>query len=96
MVVENRAVFNSVMNNVNGIAYNINKHNDELTNVITNFSEISDSLAAVEFAQTIKKADVALANIAELTERVNSGSGTIGKLMVNDFYNGLVETNTSN
>lgn len=95
MVVENRVVFNSVMNNVNGIAYNINKHNDELTNIITNFSEISDSLAAVEFAQTIKKADVALANIAELTQRVNSGSGTIGKLMVNDsLYNGLVETNT--
>ena len=83
------------MNNVNGIAKNINQHNEQLTNIITNFSEVSDSLAAAEFAQTIKKADLALANIASLTEKMNNGEGTIGKMLVNDsLYTGLVETNT--
>lgn len=95
LVIENRAVFKSVMSNVNGIASNLNQHNKQLTNIITNFSQISDSLAAAEFAETIKKADVALANVAELTERMNNGEGTVGKLLVNDsLYNGLVETNT--
>jgi phospholipid/cholesterol/gamma-HCH transport system substrate-binding protein len=94
LVVENRAVFKNVMSNVDGIAANLNRHNSELTNIITNFSEISDSLAAADFASTINKADVALANVAELTARVNRGEGTLGQLMVDDsLYTGLVNTN---
>jgi phospholipid/cholesterol/gamma-HCH transport system substrate-binding protein len=95
LVVENRAVFKNVMSNVDGIAENLNKHNSELTNIISNFSEISDSLAAANFASTIERADQALSNIADITGKINRGEGTIGKLMVSDsLYTGLVNTNT--
>lgn len=94
LVVENRAIFKNVMQNINGIASNLNKHNDELTNIITNFSEVSDSLAAADFATTIKKADVALENIAIITEKIKNGEGTLGSLLVDDsLYTGLVATN---
>lgn len=94
MVAENRVVFQSVMQNINGIAKNLNTHNTQLSNIINNFSEISDSLAAADIAATIKKADSALGAISLLTERVNRGEGTLGKLMVDDsLYAGLVKTN---
>jgi phospholipid/cholesterol/gamma-HCH transport system substrate-binding protein len=94
MVVENRVVFQSVMMNVNGIAENLNTHNSQLSNIITNFSEISDSLAAADFAATINKANSALGAISALTNRVNRGEGTLGKLMVDDsLYVELVNTN---
>lgn len=94
LVVENRAVFTNVMKNVDGIASNLNKHSDDITNIINNFSEVSDSLAAADFASTIKKADSALEGIAEITEKARNGEGTLGKLIVSDsLYNGLVATN---
>jgi phospholipid/cholesterol/gamma-HCH transport system substrate-binding protein len=65
------------------------------TTIISNFSEISDSLAAANFASTIERADQALSNIADITGKINRGEGTIGKLMVSDsLYTGLVNTNT--
>lgn len=94
MVAENRVVFQNVMMNVNGIAENLNTHNAQLSNIITNFSEISDSLAAADFTTTIKKANSALGAVSSLTNRVNRGEGTLGKLMVDDsLYTGLVQTN---
>ncbi len=43
MVAENRSALNGIMTNVEGITSNIKDHNDELANVMENFSEISDS-----------------------------------------------------
>lgn len=95
LVIENREVFASVMSNFNEIAIDLNQHSDELINIITNFSEISDSLAVTDLASTIRKADIALENIAFITEKANNGEGTLGKLLVDDsLYNGLVESST--
>jgi phospholipid/cholesterol/gamma-HCH transport system substrate-binding protein len=82
------------MDNVDAISGNVKAHNDDLANVMSNMSQISDSLAAVEFATTMAKADRALDGFAQIVERINRGEGSLGALVNSDsLHNGLLETN---
>lgn len=95
LVVENRILFKNVMSNIDALAQNLNDNNKHITNIITNFSNLSDSLVSVDITTTLAKADKAMDEIAIITKRINNGEGTIGKLLVNDsLYNGLVDSNT--
>lgn len=94
MVSENRESLRSIMDNVDAISGNVKAHNDDLANVMSNMSQISDSLAAVEFATTMAKADRALDGFAQIVERINRGEGSLGALVNSDsLHNGLLETN---
>ncbi|MBL6866051.1 MAG: MCE family protein [Flavobacteriales bacterium] len=94
MVAENRSALNGIMTNVEGITSNIKDHNDELANVMENFSEISDSLAAVNFAETVNRANSALAHVDEITRKINMGEGSLGQLVNSDsLHDGLIATN---
>ena len=94
LVVENRVLFKNVMSNIDALAQNLNDNNKKITNIITNFSDLSDSLVTVDIAKSLAKADKAMDEIANVTNRINKGEGTIGKLLVNDsLYNGLVDSN---
>tara|TARA_Y100000739_G_C20581814_1_gene453233 strand:- start:210 stop:1223 length:1014 start_codon:yes stop_codon:yes gene_type:complete len=91
LIIENRAVLNSVMTNLDGLAENLNRNNSELTNIIQNFSAVSDSLVVADITGTINKADKAIENITEITNNAKNGKGTLGKIMVDDsLYHGLV------
>ena len=94
LVDENRKIFTRVMSNVDALALNLSNNNNKIENIISNFSDISDSLVAVDIAKTMAKADKAMEEISVMTRRINSGEGTLGKLMIDDsLYNGLVESN---
>ena len=93
-VAENQQTLKSIFNNVEGITSNLEKHNEELSNIITNFSSISDSLAKINFAETMQKADLALSDVAEITNKINNGEGTMAMLLNNDsLHNSLVQSN---
>jgi len=94
LVDENRKIFTRVMSNVDALALNLSNNNNKIENIISNFSDISDSLVAVDISKTMTKADKAMEEISVMTRRINSGEGTLGKLMIDDsLYNGLVESN---
>lgn len=79
-----------ILDKLQSITGNIEKNNDKITNVITNFSNISDSLAKSNIRQTIEQTNVALTQANEILTQVNSGKGTLGKLVKNDsIYNNL-------
>lgn len=79
-----------IISNVQSISSNLKQNNSRITDVISNFSEISDSLAKVDFAQTMMNASLALKQTADIMTKVNSGEGTIGMLLHNDtLYNSL-------
>mgnify|MGYP001319930970 CR=1 FL=1 len=94
-LVENNAiVLTRIMTNVDALALNLSKNNKNINNIISNFSNLSDSLITVDIARTMSKAEKAMDEITVITSRVNRGEGTLGKLMVDDsLYNGLVESN---
>lgn len=94
MVTENREALRSIMNNIDAISGTIKAHNTDLANVMSNVSQISDSLAAVEFGATMARADRALEDFAQIMERVNRGEGSLGQFVNSDsLHAGLMETN---
>ena len=83
----------NIFTNLDSITSIFNQSSDEFQNIITNFSDISDTLAAVQFALTINNANKTLLRINEIVARINSGEGTIGQMINDDkLYDNLNES----
>jgi phospholipid/cholesterol/gamma-HCH transport system substrate-binding protein len=64
--------------------------NNKVNPAITKFSDVADSLKALDLNQTLIKAQGALDGMASVMDKMNKGEGTMGKLMTNDsLYNNL-------
>ena len=70
--------------NIESITSNFKNNNSKLTNIINNFSNISDSLSKATIVKTINNADIALKNISDITNKINKGQGSLGLLINND------------
>jgi phospholipid/cholesterol/gamma-HCH transport system substrate-binding protein len=80
----------AIFANVESISGNIKNSNSKLTNIINNFSAISDSLSKAKIVNTINNANLAISNFSKITDKINKGEGTLGLLINNDsLYNGL-------
>lgn len=85
-----RSKISLILDRVQSITANVEKSNDKLTNIINNFSSISDSLAKANIKSTIEHTNQALVQANEILTQINSGKGTVGKLIKNDsLYNNL-------
>lgn len=82
------AEFAKASKDVNGlIADNKSKINSTMNNfekTSANFSKISDSIAKIKLGNTVKNLDKTLNNVNTLLADVQSGKGTMGKLMKDD------------
>jgi len=89
---KNRLV--AILGNVESISANFKNNNQKLNNIITNFSNLSDTIAAANVAKTIFDLNSSLRETSQLLNKMNSGEGTAGKLLSDDsLYNAL--TNSS-
>jgi phospholipid/cholesterol/gamma-HCH transport system substrate-binding protein len=71
---------------IDGTLTNINK-------VSSDFSQISDSLSKANIGQTVKNLSETLAKVDKIMEDVQSGKGTLGKMMKDEaLYNHLNKT----
>lgn len=69
-----------------GVVANFNKISD-------NFSKISDSLNKADLGRTVKSLNETLAKVDEIMNDLNSGNGTMGKLLKDEaLYNNLNKT----
>jgi len=84
MMAEERTRFRTLMDHANSIAANLDTNSTEIDNILNNFSNISDSLAKVDFARTMADVDKALVSFTNITDKINRGEGTIGQLVQND------------
>ena len=90
LVKSQRNRFGRIIGNIESISYNIAESNEKITNVINNFSDVSDSLAKIDFTNTIKNADKTLQDVSAIVEKINLGEGSLGMLINNDtLYNNL-------
>ena len=79
--------------NLESISLNIKDNNQELTNIIENFSKISDTLAKAEIANTISNANKTLEETKVLLDKINKGEGSMGMLVNNDsLYRNVEKT----
>lgn len=90
MVLSQRGRFERIVSNVELISLNIRSNNDRITNIIQNFSSLSDTLIKANIAHTIQQADIALMETSLILEKINRGEGSAGMLLNNDsLYNKL-------
>lgn len=84
IMIESKDKFAKILTNVQSISKNIDNNNKNITGVLTNLNSITDSLAASNLTQAINNANATLAESKKLLEQINSGQGTMGKLIYSD------------
>ena len=89
--------FKSASKSVNGmLAENKTKISGTMTNVekaSANFNKMSDSLAKANIGQTVKNLEKTLANVDKMLADLQSGKGTMGKLMKDEaLYTNFAKT----
>lgn len=89
LVGSEKVKISSILSHLNGITANLDKNGQKIDNILTNFSNISDSLAKAELASAINNTDKSMKQLNALLAGINAGQGTLGKLTKNDslYYN---------
>lgn len=93
-VEENRNALKGIVDNMEELTGFVNSQQGAMSNALGNFSRISDSLANLQLAATLRKADASITELNRLLEGLNAGEGTLGKLLEDDaLHDGLLATN---
>lgn len=79
-----RSRMENILESIDAITLNLRNNEDELNNIIHNFSSVSDTLAKIRFAQTMQHVDKTMADLSQITSKINQGEGSIGMLINND------------
>ncbi|GEC80004.1 MlaD family protein [Flavobacterium aquatile] len=91
------AEFKEVAKSTNSmLAENKSKIGSTMTNVekaSANFSKVSDSLAKINLGPTVKSLEKTMANVDKMMAELESGKGTMGKLLKDEtMYNNFTKT----
>ena len=79
-----------ILRNINSITANLSDNNEEISNILGNFSAISDSLRGASLGEMLTNVDNILAHVDTIFAKINRGEGTIGALVNdNDLYYNL-------
>ncbi len=79
-----------IFSNVESITSNLKENNEQITNILANFSSLSDTLAKSEIVSTINNANLALTRTNDILSMIERGEGSMGMLINNDsLYNNL-------
>jgi len=84
LVITEKTRLSSIINNVDDITRNLKENNKNISNILANFSTLSDTLAKSEIPKTFLAANKAVSKLSEILEKINSGEGTLGLLLHND------------
>ena len=90
MITREKFKVSRVLTNVEEITSNLKKSNDDLTNIFSNVSKLSDSLALVDFTSVVNNANSAIEQVNILMDDIKNGDGTL-TLLMNDstLYNNV-------
>jgi phospholipid/cholesterol/gamma-HCH transport system substrate-binding protein len=83
-VTTERYRLSSILANVESISSNIKNNNQKITNIINNFSSLSDSLSKSKIVSTIDNANKAITDFSSIMDKINNGEGSMGMLIHND------------
>lgn len=90
LVLEEKVRLSSILGHVEGITGNLEASNEEITHILKNFAALSDTLIESEIKSVISNASDAMAQVNDITAKINTGEGTMGMLINNDtLYNNL-------
>jgi phospholipid/cholesterol/gamma-HCH transport system substrate-binding protein len=93
MLTDERKNVSEIVQHVESVTANLEKNNANITNTLSNVSAFSDSLSMLEIKQSLDNMNLAIADLAEVMEKLNSDTGTFGKLLTDSsLYVNLNQT----
>ncbi len=96
ILVSEKSNLKGVIQNMNELTANLNENSDDFSNIVSNFSSISDSLAAADMAKLVVELRGSAEGINSIIEKVNAGEGSAGKLISDEeLYSNLTEMSQS-
>jgi len=80
----------NILSNVEAITANFKNNGTKIDAVLTNLNTVTDKMAALNFKETIDKANKAMADLQAAISDLKGGKGSLGKLLNDDqLYNNL-------
>jgi phospholipid/cholesterol/gamma-HCH transport system substrate-binding protein len=79
-----RSNLSKIIINVESISSNLKQNNEKITNILTNFSNLSDSLARARIPYTIAQVNKAITDLDSILVKINKGEGSVGQLLTNE------------
>ncbi len=80
----------AIFANMESISGNLKNNNQRITAIMSNLQSVTDQFARANFERTIQNADKAIADMQTAVDKVNTGKGSLGKLINDDgLYNNL-------
>ena len=76
-----KGTLDKTLGNLASITGNIEKNNDGIKKIITNFADLTDTLKRADLAATVERARMAITEINILLKNINNGDGTISSLI---------------
>jgi len=84
LMISQRNNLSKIITNVESISSNLQQNNAKITNILTNFSNLSDSLAKARIPYTISQANKAITDLDSVLQKINRGEGSVGQFLNND------------
>ncbi len=84
LVSGQRSRIEHILGNIESISGNLKDNEDQFNAIIANFNAISDSISKIKFAETMYNVDNTMKNLAEISQKINQGDGSMGMLINND------------
>jgi phospholipid/cholesterol/gamma-HCH transport system substrate-binding protein len=89
-MIDANARLKKILSNVENLTTTLDNSKGKITNLLDNLSSVSDSLKAAHLKTTINNASAAIDQLNTTLAQINSGQGTIGKLVKDEkLYNDL-------
>lgn len=96
MVGAEKSKISGILTNLESISKNMEQNNTRISAVFANMETITDNAAKLDFTETMAKADKAVADLQSITNNLNQGDGSLGKLLNDDsLYNNLEDASKS-
>lgn len=83
LMTSQRNNLSKIINNVESISSNLKKNNDKIGNILSNFSNLSDSLASARIPHTIAQVNKAVTDLDLILLKIDKGEGSVGQLLNN-------------
>lgn len=96
LLVAERKNLHGIIGNMNDLSSALNENSDNFSNIMSNFSSISDSLEAANIAGLVVELKASANHINTILAQLEKGEGSAGKLLSDDeLYSNLTEMSQS-